>query len=287
MNVDEDFVCEHGMTKPWATCVHRMYLPEDERPVPPRSVLQPPRETRSSSPARGSLPKTDTDPWPALTGNKDISYPVHDIDAHVDGPGRDWLLGEHGFPKELRNGGWVYLRHDGRLSARARIRGIGFRNSRPPHTGDSHEDFGPGPTLELDPNTWQRVDHDLGELAESQRQGYRYLITCADGSIRHLTATDAIPDDITPDEPHASKLYKLTNSDGKLAYSWTPGIIGGNSRSKIWGNLDCSAALAAGETYAAVRVFFASIDDATLSGFRPCGTCRPHDYAEWKATANE
>jgi hypothetical protein len=145
------------------------------------------------------MPRTEGDPPPPLIGNKDVSVPVYDIDAHTSGDGNDWLFAENGFPWDLRPGGWVYLRNEGRLGARARVEGIGFRTERRYHTGSG--DAGPGPTIEVDPATWETVDVDLGELAESQRQGYRYLITTVDGDVVHLSAGKHVPPDIDVDPP--------------------------------------------------------------------------------------
>jgi hypothetical protein len=201
MRVEEDFICEHGMPKPWATCTDCMYRPDATRPTPPRKVEEKKPAKPSRAPSKSKLPLTAKDPLPPLTGNKDLSFPVFSIEAHVEGPGNDWLIGELGFPTQLRAGGWVYLRHDGRLGARARVTGIGFREDRPQHTGDTAVNWGPGPTIEIDPSTWEPFDHDLEELAESQRQGYRYLATATDGSIKHLMANDPIPDDFEIDPP--------------------------------------------------------------------------------------
>ena len=49
--------------------------------------------------------------------------------------------------------------------------------------------------FEVDPDTWEEVDIPLGELADRQRQGYRYLITSGDGlDVRHLTVGDRVPE---------------------------------------------------------------------------------------------
>ena len=194
MRVSADFVCEHGFPKPWVTCVDCMSLGVADRPRPP---VSPP----TRKPGRpGHMPWTANDPVPQLCGDRDLSTPVHEVDPHVLGPGNGWLFGDQGFPKHLRPGGWVYLRHDGMLGARARVRGIGFRVERRLHTGDP-DDLGPGPTIELDAETWEFVAIDLGELADHQRQGYRYLITAVDGSVYHLAAGAPIPDDIEVDPP--------------------------------------------------------------------------------------
>ncbi len=196
MKVAADFVCDHGYSKPWSACWDCMQLGAAERPVPPAPAPLP--EARKS----GQMPETADDPIPKLTGDKDVSVPVREIDPHMDGPENDWLFGNNGFPWGLRPGGWVYLRHDGVLSGRARARSVGFRDVRPFHTGEP-EDQGPGPTLEVDPSSWERVAIDLGDLADSQHQGYRYLITATDGTVTHLSATDPVPDwlDVDPQGP--------------------------------------------------------------------------------------
>lgn len=199
MKVTEDFICEHGFPKPWVTCTDCMYLPADERPEPP-APKPPPRAAR-----RGQMPATIDDPLPPLQGDKDVSVAVHSFGEHITGEGNDWLFPEGGgFPWELRAGGWIYLRGGGRLGARARVRGIGFRTVREQHTGEPY-DMGPGPTIEVDPATWETVDIDLGELAERQRQGYRYLITARDGSILHLMAGDAILEGFDTDPPSGDR----------------------------------------------------------------------------------
>jgi hypothetical protein len=188
------------MPKPWATCIDCMYRPEDTRPVPPRKVVEKKPAKPSRAPSKSKLPQTAKDPLPPLPGNKDLSCAVFEIAAHVDGPGNDWIVAK-GFPAQLRPGGWIYLRHDGSLGARARVTGIGFRENRPQHTGDTTENWGPGPTIEIDASTWERIDSPLGELADSQRQGYRYLATPVTGDVMHLMAGDPIPDDFDLDPP--------------------------------------------------------------------------------------
>ena len=141
------------------------------------------------------------DPLPDLIGDRDVSYPVWAFDEHIEGPGNEWLFGEQGFPWGLRQGGWIYLRSDGVLGARVRVKGIGFREARCEHTGDEKRDLGPGSTIEGEPSTWERCEHRLGDLADSQRQGYRYLITKRDGEIMHLMAGQQIPPELDLDPP--------------------------------------------------------------------------------------
>ena len=127
-----------------------------------------------------------------LHGDKDISVPAHDIDTYVDSPD-NWLIAR-GYPRALRAGGWVYLRHTGRLAARVRVLAMIWRESRVWRGGDAGSEAGPGLAFEIDPATWERCDYELGELAGSQRQGCRYLITSADGArIAHLTVDQPVP----------------------------------------------------------------------------------------------
>ena len=80
------------------------------------------------------------------------------------------------------------------------------------------------------------------------------------------------------------KTYKLLTADRTTLISNTPGTLGGNSKAKIYGRLDCSAANSAlSKGYAQYRVFFANEQDAIHAGYRPCGRCLRPQYREWKA----
>jgi hypothetical protein len=82
------------------------------------------------------------------------------------------------------------------------------------------------------------------------------------------------------------KRRQLIGSDGKAYTSDRPGTLGGHRRSRIYGRLDCRAALRAIARggYVANRVFFLDEADAKSAGYRPCGVCMPEEYARWKAT---
>ncbi|WML44516.1 Ada metal-binding domain-containing protein [Neobacillus sp. PS3-40] len=69
-----------------------------------------------------------------------------------------------------------------------------------------------------------------------------------------------------------------------LYESETPGTYGGHRKSKIYGKMDCPAALRAIAKggYVKYRVFFADEKTAIEAGFRPCGVCLPEKYAKWK-----
>jgi methylphosphotriester-DNA--protein-cysteine methyltransferase len=81
------------------------------------------------------------------------------------------------------------------------------------------------------------------------------------------------------------KRYMLLAPSGVQVESVTPGKLGGNARSRIYGRLDCPSALRAlsqGEIYARSRVFFADEASAVAAGYRPCGRCMPEAYRAWK-----
>ena len=81
--------------------------------------------------------------------------------------------------------------------------------------------------------------------------------------------------------------YTLLGRDGRPYASTRQGKLGGHRRTKIYGRLDCRAALRAIARggYVTQRVFFASAADAKAAGFRPCAVCLPDAYAKWKLTS--
>lgn len=83
----------------------------------------------------------------------------------------------------------------------------------------------------------------------------------------------------------AARTYILTGADGKPYESAVPGMLGGNRRGKLYGRLDCRAALAAIAKggYVRDRVFFADEATAGKAGYRPCAVCLPEQYKAWKA----
>jgi methylphosphotriester-DNA--protein-cysteine methyltransferase len=78
-------------------------------------------------------------------------------------------------------------------------------------------------------------------------------------------------------------VFTLLGPDGPCS-SGTPGTLGGNSRLRIYGTLDCwSARRALGKGYAKIRVFFADEATAIAAGYRPCGHCMREEYRAWKS----
>ena len=80
------------------------------------------------------------------------------------------------------------------------------------------------------------------------------------------------------------KTYTLLGADNIPYVSETPGLLGGNRNSKIYGRFDCGAAIRALKIggYEKYRVFFANEETAISAGYRPCGTCMRKQYAIWK-----
>jgi len=79
------------------------------------------------------------------------------------------------------------------------------------------------------------------------------------------------------------KTHHLTAPDGSIYKSLEPGTMGGNSRHRIHGRLDCWSANRALPTYASIRFFFADEQAAIAAGYRPCGHCMREGYKVWKA----
>jgi methylphosphotriester-DNA--protein-cysteine methyltransferase len=79
--------------------------------------------------------------------------------------------------------------------------------------------------------------------------------------------------------------WRLIGADGRTCDSDHPGTLGGHRRSRIYGRLDCRAALRAlaKGLYRRDRVFFADETVALAAGYRPCAVCLPDAYARWKA----
>ena len=82
----------------------------------------------------------------------------------------------------------------------------------------------------------------------------------------------------------AERTYTLLGARGKPYRSTTPGPLGGHRRLKIYGRLNCLAALRAIARggYVSNRVFFADEQTAIAAGYRPCAVCLPEKYQQWK-----
>lgn len=82
-----------------------------------------------------------------------------------------------------------------------------------------------------------------------------------------------------------AKTWTLLGPDRKPYASRQPGTLGGHRGTRIYGRLDCPAALRAIARggYVADRVFFRNERDARAAGYRPCGVCLPQKYAAYKS----
>jgi hypothetical protein len=82
-----------------------------------------------------------------------------------------------------------------------------------------------------------------------------------------------------------SRNWTLTGEDRNPYESRVPGRFGGHRRGRIYGQLDCPAALRALAKggYVRDRVFFLDETTAVAAGFRPCAVCMPERYRRWKA----
>lgn len=82
----------------------------------------------------------------------------------------------------------------------------------------------------------------------------------------------------------AVRTWDLIAADGSRYEGAQPGAWGGHCSTRIYGRLDCAAALRAIRRggYVSQRVFFATEQDAISAGYRPCAVCLPATYGEWK-----
>lgn len=82
-----------------------------------------------------------------------------------------------------------------------------------------------------------------------------------------------------------ARRWLLIAADGSGYESPRPGAWGGHRSTRIYGRLDCTAALRAlgRGGYIGQRVFFATEQDAISAGYRPCAICLPEAYARWRA----
>lgn len=67
--------------------------------------------------------------------------------------------------------------------------------------------------------------------------------------------------------------------DGQLIKSSKPGKYAGYAPGKIFGTLTCKSGM---RMNAENRVFFHSLEDAVLEGYRPCKNCKPVSEEEWE-----
>lgn len=134
----------------------------------------------------------------ASTGMMDaVSLPIYaefGPAPFMESPNNDWLFpvgsgrsrgsNDGSLPRQLAVGGWIYLRADERLVARARFLGVERREVRVEHIpseGGEFEDAGPGYVLVVDPASWKELDIPLADPVTETGNGYRYYRIGPDG----------------------------------------------------------------------------------------------------------
>lgn len=93
------------------------------------------------------------------------------------------------------------------------------------------------------------------------------------------------PEEAVESAHPGTRTYRLVGPDGAPYQSASKGTFGGHRRTRIYGRLDCPAALRAiarGGPYPKFRVFFDDEATAVAAGYRPCGVCMRERYREWK-----
>ncbi len=85
-----------------------------------------------------------------------------------------------------------------------------------------------------------------------------------------------------------ARAWTLIDAHGHKYQSEVPGTLGGHKGGKLYGRLDCRAALSAIARggYVKHRVFFRDEATAISAGYRPCAVCMPREYAQWKAAGH-
>ena len=79
-------------------------------------------------------------------------------------------------------------------------------------------------------------------------------------------------------------MYTLLGADGRPHSSENRGTLGGNSKLRIYGQLDCwSARNALGKGYEKIRVFFADEETAVAAGYQSLGRGSARRFGGGKA----
>lgn len=74
------------------------------------------------------------------------------------------------------------------------------------------------------------------------------------------------------------KLYKILK-EGEIIESPIPGEYAGYKKGKIFGRLDCKSGMRMKKEN---MVFFHTLEDAVMEGYRPCMNCRPTDKEDFE-----
>ncbi len=174
--------CEHDEVA--VACLECLAMPKKITPPPPPT----PRATKS--------PRSAADKISPLAGALDMSMPVSTADGLIG----ESTLPARVFPHYLRRGGWVYLRCNDQLQARVKASKVIWQDDRIDLV-DPERVLGAGIVIKVDPKTWEHdLSIDLGNLAERQRDGFRYLMTEDDDSITHYMGGRPVADGLDDDD---------------------------------------------------------------------------------------
>lgn len=135
-----------------------------------------------------------------------------------------------------------------------------------------------GRIIDLTVNQFNGIIPDYNKSEERSRE---YLLSNEDTRNRYLLLLKNVRNNFNK---YGNKNYYLMDKDGNYYYSKIPGTIGGNSKLKIYGKLDCKSAtnwINRGY-YTNNRVFFDNEETAIEAGYRPCAKCMKLKYREWK-----
>ncbi len=172
--------CEHDEVQ--AACLECLAMPKKVIPRPPST----PRATKN--------PSSVNDKISPLAGDLDMSMPVLNAEKVVGLP----ELPTRVFPHYLRRGGWIYLRSGEKLEARVKAVKVIWLEDRS-DLADPDRQLGSGIAIKVDPQTWDSVDIPLGDLADRQQDGFRYLMTNPDDSVTHYVGGRPVPVDTNID----------------------------------------------------------------------------------------
>ena len=92
-----------------------------------------------------------------------------------------------------------------------------------------------------------------------------------------------------PDGGDPPRCYTLLGPDRRIYRSARPGTLGGHRGTRIYGRLECPAALRAIARggYVRQRVFFRDEETAIAAGYRPCAVCCPVQYRAFRAAQRD
>lgn len=129
--------------------------------------------------------------------------------------------------------------------------------------------------------TVEQFNGNIPDYREGEERTREYLLSNEDTKNRYLLLLNNVKDNFIK---YGKKDFYLIDEDDKKYSSKIPGTIGGNSKLKIYGKLDCSNAISWINKgyYVDNRVFFDSEETAIKAGYRPCGKCMKIKYKEWK-----